>query len=153
MEKVTWCFVKNTVSDRMTNDSLTHALQVRSKIKKRTKIVNQAVRKFSGLKSYRQYLDIKRSCLNKVSVEDESDYEVSSRFNISSASFNNFDASTYSTYDENEADSDYDDILIGRNPNISLSERQDKNCSRGKESKKGRPKNRTLGLKFLFSTF
>lgn len=147
METVTWMLVENTVPDRLSNDSLTHALQFTSKIKKRTKIVNREIRKYSGLKSYNHYLEIKRSYLKKTSVDDESDYEPSSRSKIANARGSNPDLLGYSSAEESEADRDYDDILIGENPIISLSGREDENCSRRKESNSGRTENKATGLK------
>ncbi|XP_033221752.1 titin-like [Belonocnema kinseyi] len=141
METVTWMLVENTVPDRLSNDSLTHALQFTSKIKKRTKIVNREIRKYSGLKSYNQYLDIKRSYLRNTSVDEESDYEPSSRSKIANSRDSNPDLLAYSSAEESEDDRDYDDILIGENPIISLSGREDENCSRRKESKKSSTEN------------
>lgn len=71
-----WQTVKNTVSQRLSHDSLLNTLESRKKIKKRTKLINKKLRRCRVVDSYGQYVKIKKEvdkeCNNNAEeTEDE----------------------------------------------------------------------------------
>ncbi|XP_043682636.1 homeobox protein 9-like isoform X1 [Vespula pensylvanica] len=59
-EKVTWQITKNSVNDRMIESSLVHRFSSSKKFRKRTKLLNNWLENHRTLKSYKDYVDMKK---------------------------------------------------------------------------------------------
>lgn len=71
-EKISWKTVKNCVSDRMINNSLSHALDDRKSVEF-NKLLNNELEKYSRFKNYAHYVKIKSAILKKVNKDDDCD--------------------------------------------------------------------------------
>lgn len=71
-ESVTWKVVPNTVTDRMTDNSLIHKFIPSRVISRRTKLLNNKVRNLN-VKDYRQYIQAKTAILRNLSEDTDTD--------------------------------------------------------------------------------
>ncbi|CAL1673249.1 unnamed protein product [Lasius platythorax] len=68
-EDIGWSVEDNSVEDRMIDNSLIHKFMSSAKIRKRTKILNTKIKKYSGVKDYKHYIKLKTNVVRNV-VED-----------------------------------------------------------------------------------
>lgn len=76
-EEITWKVIRNTVADRMIENSLTHKFIPSQRIRKRTKLMNAEIKKRGIIKDYNLYMALKTHVTQKVPVNhdiDDSDY-------------------------------------------------------------------------------
>ena len=146
-DDLSWKIIKNNVSKRMVDDSLIHNFQDGKKIHKVTKIVNREIKKYSGLKSYRQFVEIKTAVLHKLAVE-ESDYKSSSKLSVFSK--NCQEPNGYSSDHEFESDGQHEDLLITENLKNFLLDGEVEHSKSSKLSHNGRKTKTKSFRKIIF---
>lgn len=144
--EVSWKTVKNTVSERMINNSLIHTFHDK-KIRKRTKFLNNELKKHSHFKSYSHYVEIKTAILKKLPKDDESDFETSFKTNNTPSK-----SSVFSSDDEYEGNHQ-DEIPTTYNHSARVSDNEVEDSDKKTNSIKSSRK-KSLGLKlYIFSRF
>ncbi|KAL0123998.1 hypothetical protein PUN28_006071 [Cardiocondyla obscurior] len=62
-ENITWEITDNFAADKMIDNSLVHKFKSLRKIRKRTKVLNEEIKKYSGVKDYKHYVKLKTNVL------------------------------------------------------------------------------------------
>lgn len=97
-ETIGWRTVRNSVTERLSDHSLIHNLAPCRRLRRRTKALNVTLRRFSGIKSYSQYVKIRTTVLRNISddsnIDDsgsfsEEDYAILHKSNLTERERNN----------------------------------------------------------------
>ncbi|XP_070167087.1 putative leucine-rich repeat-containing protein DDB_G0290503 [Polyergus mexicanus] len=72
-ETIGWIVKDNRIKDRMIGNSLIHEFTPSSKIRRRTKTLNAKIKKYCGVKDYKQYVKLKTNVVRNVIDDTDTD--------------------------------------------------------------------------------